>query len=331
VKRELLMLAKEYKDQNIYGWYASVKFDGTRAFWDGGVSRGMPKVNIPWANNAKDRKDHTCTGLWSRYGNVIYAPDWWLDKLPSGVMLDGELWMGRGTFQECRSVVGRQDFVGDWSRVHFQLIDTIMPNVFFQSGQIRNPNFTKYIVEDVCVAWYQKHGRCKRLFDAVPTFEEVVRSWEKLGNNVIVPTPQVRVTGARHLNELLDQEVSLGGEGLVVRNPRSCWMPHRLDSLLKVKPEIIGEGVVRGMRAGEGKYLGMMGSLIVDFGDVTFALSGFTDGERTVTGDPAWMKQHPGELCPPWVKGQFERGSVIRFKYRELTEDGIPREARYAR
>jgi hypothetical protein len=31
-KRELLMLAHKYKDQDVGGWFASTKLDGMRAF-----------------------------------------------------------------------------------------------------------------------------------------------------------------------------------------------------------------------------------------------------------------------------------------------------------
>jgi hypothetical protein len=110
MNREFLMLAKEFDpaSHRIAHCYLSLKLDGQRAFWDGGISRGLPKPGIPWANNKKDeryKEPPVATGLWSRYGNVIHAPDWFLDDLPKGIFLDGELYAGRGKFQEARSII----------------------------------------------------------------------------------------------------------------------------------------------------------------------------------------------------------------------------------
>ena len=100
-KREFLQLAHKYIGHNsthMGGWFMSEKLDGIRAFWDGGISRGIPAHKIKWANTAKDyrlKELPTATGLWSRYGKVIHAPDFWLDKMPP-VPCDGELYCGRG-------------------------------------------------------------------------------------------------------------------------------------------------------------------------------------------------------------------------------------------
>ena len=76
------MLAKEYLDPKKLsavvdpeGWYASEKFDGMRALWDG-------------------------EKLMSRNNKPINAPEWFLDFLPSGVALDGELFTKREDFQK---------------------------------------------------------------------------------------------------------------------------------------------------------------------------------------------------------------------------------------
>ncbi|MGO9107157.1 MAG: hypothetical protein ACLQDH_13660, partial [Dissulfurispiraceae bacterium] len=103
-KREFLQLADHYDPfkSNVAGWYISEKLDGTRCFWDGGLSRGLPPESVPWASvtdpktgERKAKIKPIATGLWSRYGNPIMAPDWWLNRLPA-CPLDGELWAGRG-------------------------------------------------------------------------------------------------------------------------------------------------------------------------------------------------------------------------------------------
>ena len=109
-KRELVQLAQTYDSNkhHIAGWYASEKLDGMRAWWDGGITRGLPAATIPFANTAKDHirlQEVICTGLWSRYGHPIQAPDYFINVLPTGVPLDGELYIGPKMFQKTVSIV----------------------------------------------------------------------------------------------------------------------------------------------------------------------------------------------------------------------------------
>jgi hypothetical protein len=57
-KREFLQLAHKLdaKKHGIGGWLYSEKLDGERCFWDGGVSTGLAKSEIPWANTNKDER-----------------------------------------------------------------------------------------------------------------------------------------------------------------------------------------------------------------------------------------------------------------------------------
>ena len=124
-KREFLMLAHVFKDQDIGGWFVSEKLDGMRAFWDGGISRGTPTGSVPWANTLKDaryKKTIYATGLWTRGGKAIQAPVWWLDKLPEHP-LDGELYMGCGNFQKVMSTVKSLTPGEGWTDVEYHIFD----------------------------------------------------------------------------------------------------------------------------------------------------------------------------------------------------------------
>ncbi len=83
---EPLVLAKRDRKGNLAfkvgGKFLSEKLDGTRCFWDGGVSRDLPTDSVPWASildpktgKKKAKIKPLATGLWSRYGNPIMAPD----------------------------------------------------------------------------------------------------------------------------------------------------------------------------------------------------------------------------------------------------------------
>jgi hypothetical protein len=164
------------------------------------------------------------------------------------------------------------------------------------------------------------------------------------------------------------QTLELKGEGLMLRAPHSIWTPERTNLLLKVKPANDMEVTVVGYTWGKetdleksltgnatNKLLGLMGSVRcrMDSGK-EFDLHGFTDAERVMqyeglidleTKDEQARNRslresrayHIGVLNPGQTIQQdienplFPRGSKITITYRELTNDGLPKEARYLR
>ena len=76
----------------------SEKYDGLRAYWDG-------------------------QKLWSRKGNLIHAPDYFLAELPRDIALDGELWIGHGKFEETISIVRSETPDDRWKRVRYMVFD----------------------------------------------------------------------------------------------------------------------------------------------------------------------------------------------------------------
>ncbi|PQO34002.1 DNA ligase [Blastopirellula marina] len=109
-----------------------------------------------------------------------------------------------------------------------------------------------------------------------------------------------------HLQEELARVEQLGGEGLMLREPGSNYEVGRSTSLLKVKRFHDTEAVVLDHRPGKGKFKGMLGALIVQLPDGTeFSVgTGFSDAQR---------------VSPP------PPGSVITFRYQELSDGGVPR------
>src|SRR3954451_12382497 len=108
-KPEFLMLAHPHNESKhgFCGYYASEKLDGIRAFWDGGITRGLYCTQVPWANTTKDaryRMPPKATGFWSRYGKAIQAPDWFLDQMPK-LPLDGEFHAGPKGWQILSSII----------------------------------------------------------------------------------------------------------------------------------------------------------------------------------------------------------------------------------
>lgn len=355
-RREFLQLAKPYKaDKNkIAGYYASEKLDGTRCFWDGGVSRGMKTVDVPWSSliNPKNGKPKTkvkpiATGLWSRYGNPIMAPDWFLDQLPK-CLLDGELWAGRGNFQLCRSICAGDTPDPRFDQIRYAIYGAPAPENIFVDGEIKNSNFHCQIEVDRCDAYYrQPMYSILAPLKGLPFSGELAflrSTLEKCGPNVVFLHTQIKLsdneeTAKTEVGCLLDELLNEGAEGVVIRDPNATWTPKRVNALLKFKPWDDDEGRIIGFTSGRktdkgSKHLGKIGALILDFDGKRLELSGLTDKERLFTTDEMAMYaiQYPGADMPPWFRGKhFKLGQTVTFKFRELSDDGIPKEARYFR
>lgn len=118
--------------------------------------------------------------------------------------------------------------------------------------------------------------------------------------------PHQRCQGLAHLESELARVEALGGEGLMLRQPGSKYEVGRSASLLKVKRFKDDEAVVMGHTAGQGRHAGRVGALEVQLKDGTrFSVgTGLSDEERS---------------RPPAL------GTIITFRYQELSEDGVPR------
>jgi len=145
--------------------------------------------------------------------------------------------------------------------------------------------------------------------------------------------------GARdRASAFLEKVLDRGGEGVVIRDPQASWFPKRNRGLLKYKPFDDSEAVIGGFVAGkegkQGNVLGKIGALRVRWGEVEFEIgSGMTMAERELADDARdYAAAHPGELLPDWCNGKhLNHGQTVTFKYRELSDDGVPKEARFWR
>jgi DNA ligase-1 len=357
-RREFLQLADTYNPakHQIAGFVISEKLDGMRCFWDGGISRGVRTELVPYASvldpktgKRKAKIKPVATGLWSRYGVPICAPDWFLNCLPA-CPLDGELWAGRGNFQQVTSICRGDEPDPRFDQIQYAVYSSPAVAYVFGSGEIKNANFLATFDFDQIEKFVQS-----RLLDC-PDFGFVVPpatfDSELLFLRENIPSQDDRVfvhqqvrlpneeDAAREVaNSFLEKVLDQGGEGVVIRNPAASWTPKRHKGLLKFKPFEDAEAVVVGYVAGregkQGNVLGKIGALIVRWNNVEFEIgSGLTFEEREFLhpADIDWARQFPGERMPDHAAGKHLRvGQTITFKYRELTDDGIPKEGRYWR
>jgi DNA ligase-1 len=206
----------------------------------------------------------------SRQGNVFHAPEWFVAGLPT-TPLDGELWLARKAFQRTVSIVRRQDKSEHWRQIKFLVFDAPAVTEPFEE----RANFLRD-----CLAKHQ------------PEFASLL--------------PQERCRDLDHLrNELLRVE-SLGGEGLMLRQPGSLYEAGRSSTLLKIKKFYDAEARVIEHLPGAGRHKGRLGALLVALPNgTTFSVgTGFSDAQR--------------ENPPPI-------DSNITFRYQELSDRGVPR------
>jgi DNA ligase-1 len=206
----------------------------------------------------------------SRLGNRFFAPSWFVAGLPD-TPLDGELFGGRKRFQRTVGVVKRQDESDAWKELRFVVFDA------------------------------PSHGG---------VFEERLEHCQALLASAAAPYaeyhPHVVCKGEPHMREELARIEALGGEGLMMRKPKSRYEVGRSATLLKVKTFHDAEAIVVGHVAGAGKHKGRLGALVVETPDGTrFNVgTGYSDHERE---------------NPPLV------GTIITYRYQELSDGGVPR------
>ena len=336
-----LMLCQKYDPKKIglAGNLISEKLDGQRAFWDGRVTAGMAVRDVPWAAHHDARKQEMIsTGLWSRLGNPVHAPKSWLAKLPDGILLDGELFSGYEHRQYLMSTIKKEDGSTDWCKVQYVIYDTPPARCFFSGREVTFKPGTKQILSGMIdyagrvtsVGFGTTFGSRYEWLKAHGFWNDTVRLLEQheipygSGSKDFVDGLLLKVLDAR-------------GEGLVLKPRDGRYECCRSWNSVKMKPFEDMEGTVIGFVAGKetdkgSRLLGKMGSLTVRIANGrTLNLSGFDDSERMLgagTSIIAITKQgeHFAEGTPI-----FPLGTVVSFKYRGLTADGIPMEARFWR
>lgn len=213
--------------------------------------------------------------FYSRNGNVFPAPAFFTKDLPKEP-LDGELWGGRGQFAKALSIAKSG------------------------SGDPNRWKFVSYAVFDV-----------PKLTDGggAPAVYEARQAWMKAnlaGLTYASAVPSRKCTGKAHIDQELKSVEKVGGEGLMLRQPKSAYAHGRSRTLLKVKSFHDEEGIVVGTTPGKGKNAGICGALLLKTPDgrgVTVG-TGLTDAERR---------------NPP------KNGSIVTYKYFELSGSLNPR------
>jgi DNA ligase-1 len=203
-----LLLAERYHGNiDVSRYWVSEKLDGVRASWDGKT-------------------------LQFRSGNPVPAPKWFLDALPSQP-LDGELWLGRGSFDQLSAIVRRQAPVdAEWQRVRYMIFE--LPNA--PGSFTDRVEQIKAVTAAANLPWLQA-------------------------------VPQFRLFDAAALQKRLRDIVRSGGEGLMLHRDDAAYETGRSSALLKLTPWLDAEAIVVAHLPGKGKYAGMLGALQMELPD----------------------------------------------------------------
>lgn len=262
-----VMLAQKWDSRlDPTGWWMSEKLDGVRAYWDG-------------------------KNFYSRLGNQFPAPDWFKQGLPP-TPLDGELWCGRRQFRRCLSIVRNRASGSLWEYITY---------LVFDAPACRQP-------------YEERVEHIKRV--VVPTSKPgAPAATAARGSNgadpagpgcpFAAPVGVVICEGREHLQRELTTVDRKGGEGLMLREPRSSYEHKRSKVLRKVKSVHDEEAKVVGHEGGRGRSfrLGAL-TLMTPDGRQFSCGTGFSAEDRR---------------SPPAI------GSIVTYRFTELMDNGYPR------
>jgi DNA ligase-1 len=164
--------------------------------------------------------------------------------------------------------------------------------------------------------WRQVRYLVFELPQAPGTFRQRVQALREVLAAAGVPwlqaVEQFEINNRKALAQKLAAIVKAGGEGLMLHRADALYTTGRSDVLLKMKPWNDAEATVIAHQPGRGKYAGMLGALRVRTADgVEFLLgSGLSEANRR---------------NPPPI------GTIVTYRYRELTSRGLPRFASFLR
>jgi DNA ligase-1 len=162
--------------------------------------------------------------------------------------LEGELWAGRGQFEQAASVVQQKQASDDaWRAMRFMVFDAPTPRKTFTERM----GLYQGVVKQVNKPWVQA-------------------------------VEQKHIESHAALKTLLHQTVQAGGEGLVLHRGGSLYQSGRNSDVLKAKLELDAEAKVVGHEPGQGKHAQRTGALWVETPQgLRFKLgTGLTDAQR---------------------------------------------------
>lgn len=236
------------------------------------------------------------------YREDVEPADYWVSEKLDGVRA---YWNGKRLY--FRS--GHPVPVPDWFTRGFPAVP-LDGELWLGRGAFERLSGIVRKTEPVDAEWRQVRYMLFELPEAPGTFTERKDRLHRLAVETGVPwlqaVEQFRVVDRRALAEQLAAVVAAGGEGLMLHRAEAVYTSGRRNDLLKLKPFFDREARVVAHLPGAGRHAGHLGALLVETDDGRrFRLgTGLSDAQR---------------MSPPPV------GSLVTYRYRGLTVNGLPR------
>lgn len=223
------------------GYFIAEKLDGVRALWEAGELR-------------------------CRSGRLISAPRQLLGQLPSAIDLDGELFLGRGEYEQCcKIVLKKRGDIRQWKAIRFMVFD---------APGIDGP-------------FAARLDAARAALSGCP-WGEVLE--------------QTQCTCHQDVSAAMDRVHQLGGEGVVLRHPTAPYTFARNTDMVKYKHGYDhryddAEATVLGWTV---NATGLMNALQVASEHGPFEIStGFTAAQRE-------QPPPPGTVVTYWFQRSYE-------------------------
>lgn len=242
----------------------------------------------------------------SRHGNIFHAPEWFKDGLPD-YPLDGELWFGYNKVGEGNGLLMTRDpsRAERWKDMRFLIFDAPGVDLPFEERMA-------FIAEH--------HAEGSHPYSR--------------------PVKQTKAASNKHVLCLLAEVQASGGEGLVAREPGSRYENKRSLTMLKIKTFFDAEAVVIGYK---------LPNMKISYGDAAIeaaqmGATGIRSLRARILVDtlPDIHKEEAAEsavaveavllgaefgitMQGKWQANPPPPGTVVNFKYMELTPNQVPR------
>jgi len=253
---DIQLAVEQQADAPVSEYLVSEKLDGVRGYWDG-------------------------THLFTRSGRLISTPQWFTQGFPD-YALDGELWMGRGTFEQISSLIrSKHPSHERWREVKFMVFDL--------------PSHSQDFAQRYAIAKSELAGSSPYL-------------------SVI---EQKRFDSVQALDTWFNRVIEQGGEGLMLHHNQSLYLSGRNKGVIKLKPLYDAEARVVAHQEGKGKFNGMLGALVVETpSGIRFKLgTGFSMNERRHPPEIGSMVTY--QYSGTTQKGTPRFASFLRVRFKE--------------
>lgn len=254
------------------GWWVSEKLDGIRAVWTG------------------------CE-LLTRNGKKIHAPNWFYEKFPKKIALDGELYLGREQLHRVQMTImdhHKNNYL--WEKIKYYVFDV--------------PDSSKLTFEEVQYLLQNHLPECKYL--------QIIH--------------QTQINDLNHLLELQKILVSQGAEGTMLRKPKTSYHIGETSHLLKFKSQMNSTQMVH-LLDDIGIVVGYKYNLdVLQNGQpILKSILVKWEDKNKFPNDPEFSVSH--QITKAEKYGNYEqlfpKGQRIKVLYNQLFESQKPRFPRY--